>query len=109
MKNILLIAATSWELKVVKNQIKNLILKNIKVNFLLTWIWNYSTIFTLNNYIIEHNIDFIVNIWVCWYSQKSSDILQVSRIKNLANNKEFIVPTFFNFAKFTVFQSFYGF
>ena len=60
-------------------------------------------------YLFEHKFDFIVNIWVCWYSPLSQPfpprekgvekLIQISGIKNISNNKELISPVFLEFAK----------
>ncbi len=113
MKDILFVCATSSELKVLKHELKKQSIKNIKINFLLLKIWNYNTIFTLTQELENKKYDFIVNVWVCGYSGQLQGIaptncdvgvnlcvpplIQISRIKNLANNKELIVPVFFNF------------
>ena len=94
MIKILFTAATSWELRVLKQEIKKLTLKNIRVDFLLIWIWNYSTIYNLSSTIDKQKYNFIVNIWVCGYSEICQKFIQIGRIKNLSNNKELIVPSF---------------
>ena len=115
MKQVLFVVATAWELKVIKQEIKKHSFHNMKVYFLLSWIWDYSTILELYKDINNKNYDFIVNIWVCGYSGQAQGIaptennvganlcvhpvIQISRIKNIANNKELIVPVFFKFEK----------
>ncbi len=94
MKKILFTAATSWELKIIKQEIKKLKNHKIKADFLLLWIWNYSTIINLQEVLLNQKYNFIVNIWVCGYSEKYQKSIQIWRIKNLANNKELIVPSF---------------
>lgn len=96
MYKILITTALSQELKVVKNIIKWLEIKNIKVDFFSTWIWNYKTILNLTKYLNEKKYDFIVNIWICWYVEKD-EIIQGARIYNISNNKELIVPIPFIF------------
>jgi hypothetical protein len=75
--------------------------------------WNYKTIMNLWLYLTQQKYDFIVNIWVCWwtdnnrspiplpFSQKEGGekIIQISAIKNISNNKELISPIFLEFAK----------
>lgn len=48
---ILVCAATWGEMKVIKNNIKNLNIPNLSVSFLITWLGNYDTFFSLSNYI----------------------------------------------------------
>ena len=102
--NILICSALSQELNTIKNEIKKTSFKWVKLNFFHYWLWNYNTIFNLTNYLTknEENLDFIISIWICWFANykqsqklKKWDILQVSRIFNIANKKELIVPTFF--------------
>jgi len=95
---ILFIAATSWELKIIKQEVKKIKLQNMKLYFWLSWIWNYSIILSLDSFLNKQKYDFIVNIWVCWYTAEYQKIIQISRIKNLANNDELIVPVLFKFA-----------
>ncbi len=109
MTKILFVSALSAELKIVKEEIKKLNFKNIEISFLESWIWNYNTIFNLTKFLEQNNnFDFIINIWVCGYSFHSMPLLQdwefkkviqIWRIKNLANNKEKIIPNFLNFAE----------
>lgn len=99
MKNILIVTALSQELKVAKSKIRDLSFKNIKISFLSVWKGNYNTILNLTRY-LEWNwsIDFIINLWVCWYSDYKKDLIQVWRIYNLSNKKELIIPIFFEFS-----------
>mgnify|MGYP007030160266 CR=1 FL=1 len=92
---ILVCAATSKEMGIIKNNIKNLNIPNLSVNFLTTGIWNYATIFSLMNYILNHKEkkpDLILNIWICGYIWKKENLVQVARIINASTNKESIVP-----------------
>jgi len=97
---ILFVSALSPELKIVKQEIKKInISNNLEVSFFESWMWNYKTIMNLWLYLIEQKIDFIVNIWVCWYFNKFEKLIQISAIKNISNNKELISPIFLEFAK----------
>lgn len=96
MKKILVVCALSQELNTVKQKIKSLKLKNIKISFFTTWKGNYLSILNLTKFLENNNFDFIVNIWVCGYLEKSH-IFQVSRIYNLSNSKELIVPTIISY------------
>jgi len=99
-KKILFVSALSSELKIVKEEIKKLnISKNIEISFFDSWMWNYKTIMNLWLYLIKQKFDFIVNIWVCWYFEEYEKITQISRIKNISNDKELISPVFLEFAK----------
>lgn len=96
---ILFTIALPIEAKTIKQEIKNLNLKWIKIDFLITWVWVLNTIYSIKDY-IEKNAkpDFIVNIWVCWKTEsESEDFFQVYRIKNLSNNKEVICPVYIDF------------
>ncbi len=94
--NILFCIALPNELKIIKQEIKNLELKWVKIDFLLTGVWVLNTIYSIKNYIQEKNKpDFIINIWVCWKNNSDfSDFFQVYRIKNLSNNKEALCPLY---------------
>lgn len=94
--NILFCIALPNELKIIKQEIKNLELKWVKIDFLPTGVWVLNTIYSVKNYIQEKNKpDFIINIWVCWkINNDFSDFFQVYRIKNLSNNKEALCPLY---------------
>ena len=107
---ILFVSALSAELKIVKQEIKKLnISKNIEISFFESGMWNYKSIMNLWLYLVEHKYDFIVNIWVCWWTPPLTPplvgegnlekVIQVSAIKNISNNKELISPIFFEFSK----------
>jgi len=107
---ILFVSALSAELKIIKQEIKKLNISNdVEISFFVCWMWNYKTIMNLWLYLFEHKFDFIVNIWVCWYSPLSQPfpprekgvekLIQISGIKNISNNKELISPVFLEFAK----------
>ncbi len=98
MKHVLCAVATVWELKIIKEEIKKISPHNMRVSFLLLWIWNYKTILHLQEQLINKKYDFIINLGVCGYSEKYNKLIQISRIKNISNNKELIVPTFFRFS-----------
>ena len=106
---ILFVSALSAELKIVKQEIKKInISNNLEIYFFESWMWNYKTIMNLSLYLVEQSFDFIINIWVCWWSSHPNPlpkgegtykVIQIWRIKNIANNKELIVPIFFEFWK----------
>lgn len=97
MYNILIVSALSLESKLIKNEIKNLDLKNIKTSFLVSWVWNYHTILNLTKYLKENNFDLILNIWVCGYKNFNKDFIQIWRIKNSSDDREIIVPNIIDF------------
>ncbi len=106
MYKILIVSALSRELNVVKEEIKKLGLQNVKTSFLTTWMWNYNMILNLTRFLENHEVDLVINIWVCWYSPPSNSPLaggeknfQVARILNISNNKELIVPKIIDFSK----------
>ncbi len=68
MLKVLFVVALPIELKIIKQEIKKIILKDIKVDYLLSWAGNYETIYNLKDYINKNwNPDFLVNLWVCGY------------------------------------------
>ena len=97
MKKILIVWALSKEINIVKKEIKKLKVKNLVFNFLTTWIWNYNMILNLSRYLENNEVDFVINIWVCWYANNKKDFIQVWRVKNISNNKELIVPNIIDF------------
>lgn len=98
MYKILITWALSQELNIVKEEIKKLKLRNIKTNFLTTWIWNYNMVLNLTKFLDNNNdFDFILNIWVCGYKSIKRDLIQIWRIFNLSNSKELIIPNLIDF------------
>lgn len=97
MYKILITSALKQELTLVKESIKNIKIKS-QVDFLVSEIWNYKTIFNLTKYLSLNKYDFVVNIWICWYVKDNSPF-QVARILNIISNKELIPPTHFKFLK----------
>lgn len=96
MKNILFVIALPIEANIIKEELKNIKINDIKIDFLISWVGNYNTIFNLNNYILTKNKpDFIINIWVCWKIINENDFIQIYRIKNASNNKESLPPIYF--------------
>ena len=97
---ILVAAAMTSELKSIKEWIKSANIKsNMNIDYLCTWIWNYETIFSLDNYLSKSEEKvFVWNIWLCWYwnnlNEKKHDVIQVSTIINIYNKKELIVPPY---------------
>lgn len=92
---LLVCAATWWEMKIIKNNIKNLNIPWLSVWFLTTGLGNYETIFSLTNYLLtckEELPDLILNIWVCGYIGTKRNLVQVARIVNASTGKESIVP-----------------
>ncbi len=107
--NILFVCALPIELHSCKKEFQKVkqVLKekksSIKVSFLLSWVGNYATLFELQNYISQREVDFIINLWVCGIQNTTKDwvipsVVQVYRIKNVANQRESIVPIYFEFA-----------
>jgi len=97
-KKILFVFSLSQELNIVKAQIKKLSIRNLSFHFFSSGIWSYKIILNLSELVCTNKFDFIVNIWVCWYTKEKKDLIQVARIKNLSNRKELLVPIFINFA-----------
>ena len=93
--------ATSRELKVVKEEIKKLNIKQkLPLEYLCTGIGNHSTIFALTKYLTEHSDEsyFIINIGVCWYTKEQLPVIQGGIIKHLSITKEAIIPIFLQLA-----------
>jgi len=98
-KNILIVCALWVEMKAVKQQIKKLQIPDISVSFFVTGVGNYNTLYQLQEYITQNGKpDFICNIGVCWKisPETESNIFQVYRIFNLANQRESLVPLYCN-------------
>ncbi len=100
MYKILFIGALPIELNSIKKEIKKIILTDIEIDFLLTKSWNYNTIYSYKNYIDKKWVpDFVVNLGICWKtSDDNLNLIQIYRIKNLANKKEILLPIYINFA-----------
>lgn len=95
-KVILFTASLKLELDSIKEKLKQETSDFFSYKFLLLWLWNYETIFSLQNYLSKNEVDFVINLGVCWYKQKKDfPFFQVYRIKNLANNKEALIPIYF--------------
>jgi len=97
MYSILFTSALKEELNIIKDILKNLKL-NTKIDFLVSEVWNYKTIFNLTRHLSEHKYDFMVNVWICWYV-KDKETFQVARILNIVSNKELLIPIHFKFLK----------
>lgn len=98
MYKVLIVWALSAELNIIKKEIKNLELRNIKVSYFSSWMGNYNMILNLSRFLEqEKGYDFVINIWVCWYKEIKTDFFQVVRILNLSNNDELIVPNIIDF------------
>ena len=92
----LLVTAATWpEMRIVKEHISTLKIPHIEVEFLITWIGNYETIYTLTKHLQskpEQKSDFLLNVWVCWYKANKQDVVQIASIINASTWKETIVP-----------------
>ncbi len=95
---ILFTCATSHELQIVKSEIKKL-KKCSEVEYLVSWMGNYETIFNLERFLSLRKPDFIVNIWVCGYKNEKFDLIQIWRVVNLAIGREVLLPIVFEFTK----------
>ena len=98
---ILICCASSRELKVVKEEIKKLNLKQkLPLEYLCTGIGNHKTIFSLTKFLSEHREEkfFIVNIGVCGYIKEKIPLIQGGIVKHLSIEKETIIPIFLQFA-----------
>lgn len=104
--NILFVCALPIELHSCKKEFQKVkpVLKEkkskIKASFLLSWVGNYATLFELQNYLYQRGVDFIINLWVCGIVKgvKIPPVVQIYRIKNTSNQRESIVPIYFEFA-----------
>ena len=102
--NILFVAATGPELRVVKSEVKKLWIKRVSCEFFCSWVGNYETILTLTKFLSDQEArwkkyDFLVNIGVCGHWGNPEKIIQVGRIWNINTEKESLVPIIFDFAK----------
>lgn len=108
---LLICAATPWELKTVKTEIKNLNLKqNLNIHYLCTGIGNYETIFSLTKFLTEQKESdfFLVNIGICGYwnlGEEADHLIQVGRIKNYSTGKELLPPLPIRFAPIKTIRS----
>ncbi len=91
---VLFCCATFQELKVVKEEIKNLHLKqHLPFEFFCCGIGNYATIFSLTKFLEEHSEPyFLVNIGVCGYRGEKVSCIQASVIHQIQIQKEQIIP-----------------
>lgn len=99
-KIVLFVCALPIELKAIKEVVKNLNLIDFKIDFLISWVWSYNTIYSIKDYLTKNQKpDFVINIWVCWTINKKvfNDFFQVYRIKNSSNNREILTPIYIKF------------
>ncbi|EKE30248.1 MAG: hypothetical protein ACD_2C00017G0005 [uncultured bacterium (gcode 4)] len=94
---ILFCAAHPNELKSIRSVSDIRDFKDIRLEFLHLWIWIPETVFSLTKYLEKNEIDFLVNIWICWKINDSTELLQIWRVVNSVG-KELIVPVPFEFA-----------
>lgn len=97
MKNILIVSAVSQELKAINEKIKELNISWFKISYFSTWIGNYNMILNLTRFLENIDFDFVINIWVCWYKAEYIESFQVSRVFNISNKKEIIIPYIIDF------------
>ena len=103
---ILVVAATPGEMKAIKEWVKFANMKiNMDIDYLCSGIWNYETIFSLENYLAQNAEPiFIRNIWICGYwnlnKEKKSEPIQVASVINIHTEKEMIIPPFVQIASF---------
>ncbi len=95
MKKILFTASSASELQWIKQWVKWENIIGFKPYFLNTWIWNYNSILNTAKFLKDIEVDFVVNIWICWHIWSEEKAIQVGKIKNFSNLKEEIVPCFF--------------
>lgn len=93
---ILIVAALPVEIQELKRICKSYRVAGVKLKFLCSWVWNYKTLLSLQEYIISQKPDFILNIGICGIANATvdTDIFQVARIKNLSNMRELIPPVY---------------
>ena len=101
---ILVIAATPGEMKAIREWIKSADLKEkLDIDYLCSGIWNYETIFSLENYLAQNTEPvFIRNIWICGYwnsnNEKKSEPIQIASVINIHTEKEMIISPFLQIA-----------
>lgn len=99
MKHILISAALAKELQVAKTYFKQYKTWDCKISFLETWLWIHKSIMNLTKELNSTSYDFIVNFWVCWYKEaEDTPLIQIIRSVHAAQNKEILIPVFFQFA-----------
>lgn len=97
-RKILFVAATSWELKALKEKVSEIKDKKNKYFFFCSWIWNFNTIFSLTSFLEKNkDFDFILNIWICWFKDEKRDFIQIWRSFCPEKNQEILIPIYFKF------------
>lgn len=99
---VLIVWALSQEINIIKEEIKKLDLINFKTSFLTVGIWNYNMILNLTRFLEKHNFDIVLNIGVCGHifeNENIEDFIQISRIYNISNKKELLIPRIIKFWK----------
>lgn len=92
---ILIVWAFPKELQNLKNFFKNSKPEKIQADFLYTGMGNYKTILSLSQCLQQKKYDFLLQIGICGKKQETAEkIIQIAKIKNIANNKELCVPIF---------------
>lgn len=75
---------------------------NLDIHYLCTGIGNYKTIFTLTQFLTQHQASdfFLLNIGVCGYMSQSTPppCIQIGRTKNLHTQKELLPPLALQYA-----------
>ena len=97
-KKILVAAATHWELRAVKQLWNSQPSKNMTADFLQTGIGNINSSLHLTQSLSQNSYDFVINIWVCWYSQTQEPLIQIIRSIYHPTGRELLTPVFFEFA-----------
>lgn len=101
---ILIVAALAKELNLIKSGIKSAWLKtNLNIDYLCCWVWNYESIFSLEQYLTKNPEPiFVWNIGICGYwnseNKKLNEPIQAASIINIHTEKERIVPPFLKLA-----------
>lgn len=98
IKKILITAATPWELRTIKQLWNSQSSKNMKADFLQIGIWNINSSLHITQSLSKNNYDFVINIWVCWYSDIQEPLIQIVRSVYHPTGKEILTPVFFEFA-----------
>ena len=93
---ILIVCATSMEKKVIQTIFQtNFEKKELKkFEFLICWVWNYTTILNLTKIFCTKNIEKVINIWICGYKNEYKPIIQIWVTTNFQTQNELVVPIF---------------
>lgn len=104
---IVFIAATSHELRAIRNQVEKVKSHMFDVAFFSLGMGNISATYMLTTYLSEYDdIDFVCNIGICGYTENKVPLVQIGRTLSASSARELIVPVFFHIAPLVSIESF---